>query len=114
MPVSSIDADPAAEPPIRHAEAALCRVLSDETRLGMLAALAAGPLSVTELCRRLDLPQSTASRHLKVLRDQALVVATRDAQRVLYRLRDHHLLKVIAALDRYLVWTGSGGQGAAT
>jgi len=95
-----------------HAEAALCRVLSDETRLGMLAALAAGPLSVTELCRRLDLPQSTASRHLKVLRDQTLVVATRDAQRVLYRLQNRHLLKVIAMLDRYLEWTVDPRRGA--
>ncbi len=102
----------AAQPAAWHAEAALCRVLSDETRLGMLAALAAGPLSVTELCRRLGLPQSTASRHLKVLRDQSLVVATRDAQRVLYRLRDRHLLKVIAVLDRYLAWTGAMGRGA--
>jgi DNA-binding transcriptional ArsR family regulator len=71
----------------------------------MLTALAGGPLSVNELCGRLDLPQSTASRHLRILRDQALVVATRDAQRVLYRLKDRHLLKIIAMLDRYLEWT---------
>lgn len=68
------------------AEAALCRVLGDPTRLSIVVALAGGPVAVGDICQRLGLPQSTASRHLKILRDHALVVATRDAQRVMYTL----------------------------
>ena len=90
-----------------EAEAGLCRALSDPTRLRIVVSLAEGPLCVNELCRRLDAPQSTVSRHLRVLRDRTLVIATRDAHRVLYSLGDRHLLKVVDGLNRYLVCSGA-------
>ena len=107
MSLSSCEADSAWR--CCDAEAALCRVLGDPTRLSIVVALARGPLAVGELCERLGLPQSTTSRHLKILRDHALVVATRDAQRVIYSLKDRHLLKVVDTLGRYLAWSGQGG-----
>ena len=94
----------------RGAEAELCRILGDPTRLSIVVALAPGPLAVGELCQRLEVPQSTTSRHLKILRDHGLVMATRDAQRVLYSLKDRHLLKVVDTLSRYLAWSEQGGS----
>jgi SAM-dependent methyltransferase/DNA-binding HxlR family transcriptional regulator len=43
-------------------------VLAEPLRVRLLAVLEASELGVTELCRVLQLPQSTVSRHLKALR----------------------------------------------
>ncbi|HET7600251.1 MAG TPA: metalloregulator ArsR/SmtB family transcription factor [Gemmatimonadales bacterium] len=50
-------------------------VLADETRGRLLLLLDRHELSVSELCAVLQLPQSTVSRHLKVLSDAGWVVA---------------------------------------
>jgi ArsR family transcriptional regulator, virulence genes transcriptional regulator len=81
----------------------MCRALGDATRLRIIYALAHGELSVSELCLQFGVPQPTVSRHLRVLREHALVTATRDAQFVRYRLRDPHVLKVLDGLRRFLV-----------
>ena len=52
--------------------------LSDVTRCRMLLLLESHELTVTELCEGLQLPQSTVSRHLKVLSDADLAVSRRD------------------------------------
>ena len=46
---------------------------ADATRLRLLRLLEKSELGVAELVELLQLPQSTVSRHLKVLADQALV-----------------------------------------
>lgn len=77
-----------------HAE--LCTGLADPTRLAILYALAEAPVNVSELTRLLNLPQSTVSRHLRVLRTCHLVRAERQGQSVVYELTDR---RVITALD---------------
>ena len=54
-------------------------VLSDATRVRVLAVLEAHELTVTELCEVLRLPQSTVSRHLKTLADGGWVASRREA-----------------------------------
>jgi ArsR family transcriptional regulator len=49
------------------------RALADPVRLRILHLLHVEELTVSELVRILDLPQSSVSRHLKVLRDAGLV-----------------------------------------
>jgi DNA-binding transcriptional ArsR family regulator len=61
-------------------------VLSHETRLNLVLALAQGPASVSELCEHLGLEQSNASHHLGILRNTGLVLDERDGQFVIYRL----------------------------
>jgi SAM-dependent methyltransferase len=50
-------------------------VLADPTRSRLLLVLDGQELAVSELCAVLQLPQSTVSRHLKVLNDDGWVVA---------------------------------------
>ncbi|MBC8106019.1 MAG: metalloregulator ArsR/SmtB family transcription factor [Anaerolineae bacterium] len=59
--------------------------LADETRLRLLHLLERQELGVVELCDILQLPQSTVSRHLKVLSDQKWVRSRRLATTHLYR-----------------------------
>ena len=49
--------------------------LADSTRSRLLLVLDRHELTVSELCQVLQLPQSTVSRHLKILSDDGWVVA---------------------------------------
>ena len=55
--------------------------LSDPTRRAILARLALGEASVSELMEPFALTQPTISKHLKVLGEAGLIEAGRDAQR---------------------------------
>lgn len=61
-------------------------VLSDATRCRMLALLERHELTVSELCTVLQLPQSTVSRHLRMLADADWVSSRRDGTSRYYAL----------------------------
>ena len=60
--------------------------LSDPTRGRLLLVLDRQELTVSELCTVLQLPQSTVSRHLKVLGDERWVVSRADGTSRRYRM----------------------------
>ena len=60
--------------------------LSDPTRSRLLHVLEGRELTVTELCSILQLPQSTVSRHLKILNDDGWIVSRADGTSRYYRL----------------------------
>lgn len=64
--------------------AELLRVLSDPTRLTILAQLAHEPLGVSDLARTLHIAQPTASVHLRRLKEAGLVSAERFGSRSVY------------------------------
>jgi len=64
----------------------LFRILGTETRQRILELLAAGPLPVSEIARRLGITQPAASQHLAVMRGAGLVLDRREGQQVYYRL----------------------------
>src|SRR3954466_3703833 len=75
------------KPPASQPDALVARMecLADETRLRLLRLLERHELGVVELCEVLQLPQSTVSRHLKVLADQGWVRSRKVATTHLYR-----------------------------
>ncbi len=60
--------------------------LSDATRVRLLRLVEPQELGVSDLCAVLQLPQSTVSRHLKVLAEQGWVTHRRQGTTHLYRL----------------------------
>lgn len=60
--------------------------LADATRCRLLLAVERQELTVGELCQTLQLPQSTVSRHLKILADEAWVTSRADGASRWYRL----------------------------
>jgi SAM-dependent methyltransferase len=60
--------------------------LADATRCRLLLALEAHELTVGELCAALGLPQSTVSRHLRILSDEAWVESRAEGSTRWYRL----------------------------
>jgi DNA-binding transcriptional ArsR family regulator len=65
--------------------AAFMSVAGNETRLRMLYVLwLSGELCVCDLADIFEITQPAVSRHLKILREKALVEARRDAQTIYY------------------------------
>ncbi|HUK66902.1 MAG TPA: metalloregulator ArsR/SmtB family transcription factor [Anaeromyxobacteraceae bacterium] len=60
--------------------------LADPTRLRLLGLLERHELGVVELCEALRLPQSTVSRHLKVLSEEGWLTARSQGTAHLYRM----------------------------
>jgi len=54
--------------------------LADPTRRGLLAQLAGGDATVSELAEPYDMSLAAVSKHLKVLEDAGLVTRSRNAQ----------------------------------
>lgn len=63
-------------------------VLGDPTRSRLLLALDRHELTVGELCRVLQLPQSTVSRHLKILADEEWITGWAEGTSRRYRLAE--------------------------
>ncbi len=72
--------------------------LADPTRGRLLYALETRELTVTELAAALQLPQSTVSRHLKVLGDGGWVAARAEGTSRLYRMEREDLAPTAAKL----------------
>jgi len=60
--------------------------LSDPTRVRLLRLLEKSELSVAEMCNTLQIPQSTVSRHLKMLSDDGWATARREGASNWYRM----------------------------
>lgn len=58
--------------------------LAEPQRRRILDDLRTGRRSVSELAQRLDIAQPSVSKHLKVLRENGLVMVVNDAQRRLH------------------------------
>ena len=85
--------------------------LADPTRRAMLARLATGEASVTELARPFAISQPAVSKHLKMLERAGLIVAGRDAQRRPRRIEPKPLAEASAWLERYRdMWEASFGR----
>ena len=75
--------------------------LADPTRRAILARLAAGEATVTELAEPFDMTQPAVSKHLKVLERAGLISRGRDAQRRPCRLEARPLRAATEFLERY-------------
>ena len=75
--------------------------LADPTRRAILARLASGEASVTELAAPFAMSQPAISKHLKVLERAGLISRGRDAQRRPRRLEPRPLAEATDWLERY-------------
>ena len=80
----------------------ICSAMSDTTRIMILYLLSEGSMYVNDIAEALAQPQSTVSRHLKILRERGLVATERQGTAILYSLPDR---RIIEALDlmRYIL-----------
>jgi ArsR family transcriptional regulator, arsenate/arsenite/antimonite-responsive transcriptional repressor len=76
------------------------KVMSDETRLRIIALLAEEDLCVCEICGILELSQPKVSKHLSKLRDLGYVLDKRKEKFIFYSLtfEDDTMQKMIALI----------------
>jgi len=75
--------------------------LADPTRRAILARLAAGEASVSELAAPFDMSQPAISKHLKVLERAGLITRGREAQRRPRKLEPRPLAEATDWIERY-------------
>ena len=82
--------------------------LADPTRRAILARLAKGEASVTELARPFKMSQPAISKHLKVLERAGLITHSRDAQRRPRKIETKPLAEANEWLEEYRrIWEGN-------
>jgi DNA-binding transcriptional ArsR family regulator len=82
--------------------------LADPTRRAILARLAAGEASVTELAQPFAMSQPAISKHLKVLERAGLIAGDRIAQRRPRRIEAKPLGEAVDWLERFrAIWEGN-------
>ena len=75
--------------------------LADPTRRAILARLATGEATVTELAEPFEMSQPAISKHLKVLERAGLISMDVDAQRRPRKLEPKRLEEAVDWIDRY-------------
>ncbi len=75
--------------------------LADPTRRAILARLATGEATVTELAEPFEMSQPAISKHLKVLERAGLISMDVDAQRRPRKLKPKRLEEAVDWIERY-------------
>ncbi len=73
-------------------------IIAEPSRRAILSLLASSERSVGDIEEKLNLPQPSVSKHLRVLRDAGFVESRVDAQRRLYRIKPEPLMEIDAWL----------------
>ena len=76
-------------------------IIAEPNRRAILSLLASSERSVGEIEHRLRMPQTSVSKHLRVLREAGFVESRIDAQRRVYRVRLEPLMEVDAWLEQF-------------
>ena len=71
------------------------KVMSDSTRMRIMAALDNEEMCVCDLSEVLGMTKSAISHQLKVLKDAQLVKFRRDGKNVFYTLKDDHVKTIL-------------------
>lgn len=91
----------------------LFKAMAHQTRLRILCLLFDGEVCVCKIMEILDLPQSTASRHLAILKNADLVVDRREGPWVHYSLAKEHSAitdQLLEVLEEHLPHTTEGAK----
>jgi DNA-binding transcriptional ArsR family regulator len=81
-------------------------IIAEPNRRAILSLLVSSERSVGEIERRLRMPQTSVSKHLRVLRQAGFVESRVEAQRRVYRIRPEPLMEVDAWLAPFRqFWT---------
>ena len=75
--------------------------LADSTRRSILAKLANGGASVSELAEPFNISQPAISKHLKILQDADLISTQVDGQRRPRELKIEALMEAVGWIERY-------------
>jgi len=88
---STVDAEKLAKT-LRH--------IAHPLRLLIICMLAKNELFVGEIIDRLGTTKGNISQHLRILADNGLIARRRDGNRIIYRIEDGKLVKLLDAMKK--------------
>lgn len=89
-------------------KAKLFRGFSDMSRLSILEALRAGPMTVSALTEKTALSRTNVSNHLRCLSDCDLVVSETQGRYTFYQLSDPRVARLLGLADELLADVARG------
>jgi len=78
----------------------LLKCVADDTRIQILIYLKNGERCVCEIMKSLNKEQSLISHHLQALRRCGLIQRRREGKKIMYRLIDSSILKLLADIEK--------------
>lgn len=90
-------------PEIFRLHADFCKILANPKRLMIIALLSKREMSVGELAAASDVPLTTISQHLRVLRERNVVTTRKDGQTVYCQLADSRLMDACVRIRTILL-----------
>ena len=81
----------------------VCKMLANPKRLMIIALVAEREMSVSEIAEAIGASLATTSQHLRVLRDQDVVLNRKNGQTVYYRLTDMRLMHACTMIRTVLL-----------
>ena len=79
------------------------RIISDPKRLEIILLLKDGEKNSAEIQEAIDKPQPTVSQHLKILRNNNLIVTEKKDRIKYYSIKDKFIFKIISSVQSYLI-----------
>jgi ArsR family transcriptional regulator, virulence genes transcriptional regulator len=83
-----------------HSE--ICKTFSNSSRLEIIAELKNDHMTVTELTKKVGIPQANVSQHLSILRSSGLVNAKREGNNTYYSISNTKLIRVFDLISEML------------
>ena len=78
----------------------LLKCVADDTRIQILIYLKNGERCVCEIMKNLHKEQSLISHHLQALRKCGLIKRRREGKKIMYRLIDPSILKLLVDIEK--------------
>lgn len=80
----------------------LFRLLGDTTRMRIVLRCLREPVAVSEIASSLEISQSLASHHLRLLRAARVVTAERQGKQVFYFASDRHISRMLSDMLEHI------------
>ncbi len=82
--------------------AELLKVLANENRLMIFCTLMEGPLTVSEIAKKIpNITQSALSQHLSLLKAHGILDYKKSGLNITYTISDHRVEEIINVLRKY-------------
>jgi len=78
----------------------ILKVMAHPVRLKILQGLLSNECNVGDMVKRLDLPQSTVSQHLSLLRNRGIITPRKEGVRTCYRVDSQKMRDVLEVLRK--------------
>ena len=78
----------------------MLKAMAHPVRLKILSGLIENECYVNEMQDNLNIPQSTVSQHLSILKRQGIIAPRKEGVRTCYKVVDKKVIKIINSLDK--------------